>query len=200
MTEGVGDVRRFDGVPFAVVGVMVVVSVDRCVGPGAVSLEVHRDASEGFTGAVERVGVGFVANSFATDSILLVSELQRGGLEAGGDNGIIQRCCEAGVHPAVDGEMEVFELEGLRACFRCEGVEVFSGAKEPEETDNGEVDCVLLEGTQDGVVDVKGVAHALEDGETDGVGASDRVVVGGHGFEERSEWGMVLSIRDWISH
>ena len=145
---------------------------------GAVLLEAHRYTSEG------RIGVGLVANTFAADSILLVSKLQRGGLEAGGN---FQRCCVASEHLAVDGKVEVLELEGLGACFWRRRLEVFGGAEEPVETNDGEVDYVLLEGALFRGVDREGVAHALEDGEADRVGASGRVGAVGNGFEERSE-------------
>ena len=167
--------------------VMVEVLVERRCAGSAVALEAHRYASEGLARAVKRVRVGFVANTFAADSILLVSELQRGVAEAGGDNGVIQRCCVAGVHLAVDGKVCVLELEGLRARFRCGGFEVFGWTEEPVETDDGQVDDVGFHGSVFGVVDVEAGAHALEDGKADGVGARGWVVFVGHSLEERSE-------------
>ena len=46
---------------------------------------------------------------------------------------------------------------------------------------------MFLEGPKFSVVDVEAVAHALEDGEADWVGARGWVVFVGHSLEERSE-------------
>ena len=43
------------------------------------------------------------------------------------------------------------------------------------------------------VVGIKGVEHGLEDGDTDRVGASGRVIFVSEGFEERREYGIELS-------
>ena len=128
VAQGIRNVCGFDRVPFGVVRVRVVVPVDQRGWRGVGILETESDAGESFAGAVERVRVGFVADSFPADSILLISELQRGVLESGGDCGVIQRCCSSGVDSSTDSKLDVLVQEGLRARFRGGGVQVFGWA------------------------------------------------------------------------
>ena len=153
VAEGVGDMLGLDGVPASVERVEVLVKrrVGRSIGP----LEALGDPAESFDWAEERMGVGTVAHLFPADSILLVSEGQRGHGDGVESFVVIQRSCRAGVGAAMDGEGDVAEEEGLGPGIRIGGFQVLGGPEEPVEGDNDEVDGVSVEGSIGRVVEVE---------------------------------------------
>ncbi len=74
--QGVGDEGRFGVVPTPVERVGVVVTVNGCVVRSVVDAKVPGNACEGFDRADKRVVGSAVADEFAPDSVLLVSESQ----------------------------------------------------------------------------------------------------------------------------
>ena len=144
VAEGVGDMLGLDGVPALVERIEVL--VERSVGRSVGALEALGDPAEGFDWTEERVRVWSVAHLFPADSILLVSEGQRGHGDGVESFGVIQRSCWAGVGAAIDGEGDVSEEEGLRPGIWIGGLQVLSWAEEPVEGDNDEVDGVAVEG------------------------------------------------------
>ena len=132
-----------------------------------------------------------MADLFAAHCILLVIELQGGEFD-GCDVLVIQRCSGTGVDGAGQGDVSGAEGEGLGAGFGRWGVEVLRRTQEPPESNDDQIDDNLVEGTLDGVLGVEDREPA-EDGDVDWVGSRGRVVFVGHGFEESSEYGMVLS-------
>ena len=144
MAKGVGDVLGFDRVPAAVDRVVVTMdgSIRRSVG----SLKALGNAAQGFDRTEEGIRVGAVADLFTVDSILLVSEGQRGHGDGVESFVVIQRSCWTGVGKAIDGESDVTEEEGLRPGIWIGGFQVLSWAEEPVEGDNDEVDGVSVEG------------------------------------------------------
>ena len=192
MAESVGNVLGFYRVPTRVIGMRVVVIVEWRVGRGLQAPQAQGYAAEGFDPTQERVGGRPMAYSLAFDSILLVSKLELGVRDAGEVSFVMQRCCGSGVRASADGEVDVLEEEGLSAGFLVRGKEVFTGAQEPEESDNDEVCDVDVERAPDGVLEVEGSWQVAEDGNVDRIGAFGWVVFVSHGFEERSVYGMEL--------
>ena len=101
------------------------------------------DAEESFRRTEERVGRCSVADGFASDRVLLVIEFQgcRGDMLG---HQVIQRGTRGVVDFPIEDEDDVFESEGLGAGLGILGVEVFAWSEEPEETDDEEVDSVVV--------------------------------------------------------
>ena len=136
--EGVRDVAGRD-----VVGVPrdVVVGVDGGVGGSPVVAEVGADAQEGLDGAEASVGSGEVADLLASDSVLLVGE-RKGSPQDAAYVHVIQRRVKGREQVLGSVEVDVAKLEGLGPTSARAG-EVFSGPEEPEESNDGEVKCLL---------------------------------------------------------
>ena len=183
VAQRVGDVLGFHGIPFAMC--RVVVHMDGRVRRGAGKLQMQREAREGFRRAEERVGVGFVADLLAPDGVLLVGEGERRVLDAR-QFVVIQRRRGSVDNTVVDGEVDVAVAEGLAASFGV-AVDVFGGAKEPVEADNDQVDDVCVERAVHGVISVKGLRQAAEDGDVDWIDSGGWVIFVAHGFVERSQ-------------
>ena len=89
----------------------------------------------------------------------------------------------------VDGEVDVPELERLRAGFGCSGVGVFGWSEQPEEADDDEVAGDSIEDAPLGVVKVKGVEEAVDDGDVGRVGSVLGLVFALESPEEIHEYG-----------
>ena len=88
---------------------------------------------------------------------------------------------------ARDGEFNVAQAERLGARVRGVPVGVLGRAKQPEETEDGEVADVGVEPTPLGVCEVEGSVDGFDDGEVGGVRARGWVVVALEAVEESSE-------------
>ena len=84
-----------------------------------------------------------MADGFASDRVLLVIEFQgcRGDMLG---HQVIQRYTRGVVDFPIEDEDDVLESESLGAGFDTLGVEVFTGPEEQEETDDEEVDSVVV--------------------------------------------------------
>ena len=78
------------------------------------------------------------------------------------------------------------ESEGLSARFVALSVKAFAGPEEPEESDDEEVNGVVVHLAEDGTA-ATGVAQFPKDADVDGVGALLGVVFSTHAFEESIE-------------
>jgi hypothetical protein len=67
----------------------------------------------------------------------------------------------------------------------------FRGAQEPVEGSDGEVNDVPVGLAVNGMLGVEHVTHVTDDWDVGRAGALCWVISVVHGFEERSEWGMV---------
>ena len=148
--------------------------------------EVSNSACDGLAGAEERMIGGVVRDLFASDRILLVSECERDL----GDQvlvSVMQRCGEGVARATVKLEFDVVEAEGAGAGFVfVAGACAFSGAHEPEEGGDCEVDRGAVGFSVDGVFEVEDFIEVLEDGGVDGLDARGRVVFVAQGGEVRS--------------
>lgn len=167
----------------------VVVEADGCGRIGFVIAEVLRESEQCFYGAYVRVGGRALCDLFATDGVLLVSEGERGMRDVGYVY-VIQRGVRGAEYAIPDGKVYVVKLEGLRAA-RAGGVGVLGRAHEPEESGDGEVGAMAVEGSMDGMVVVKDLDQLTEDFDVGRVGAFGGVVFVAEALEERSEYGMV---------
>ena len=79
------------------------------------------------------------------------------------------------------------QFEGGSASRVPRAFEVLAWTEEPEETNDDEVDGVLVEWTVSDVVEVGALDEVTEDGDVDRVGPSGRAVFIPEGFEKRSE-------------
>ena len=155
VTKGIGDVFGLNIVPTGVMQVLVVVTGDGCVRSGSPEAEAPGDVCKRFCRAEERVRGGPMAHLFTPHSILLVGEFQGSVGDPGDEASVIQRSCGSVVDHVTRGEVDVSQFEGLTASAGCGRLKVFRGPQEPEESDNDEVDAVLIEGTVDGVNSVE---------------------------------------------
>ena len=171
--------------------VSVVVVVNRGVGRSAIALEVACDAAQCFGGTVERVRVGTMAHSFATNGILLVREGQTRMRDAVESSLVIQRCRGRHVDRPPNGEADVAKAEGLGASFGGVAVEAFAWSQEPMECDDDEVDDMFVECAMDRVIGVEGCGESSENGDIGGVGSRGRFVFVAEALEESSEHWMV---------
>jgi hypothetical protein len=138
---------------------------------------------------------------FAFDSILLVGEREAGTCKVGdklafGEGQsvlVMQRCVEGGVDSSLYREGNIAETKGLAAGFSGGGVEVFRRAEQPEESEDDELDVVLLQVAQDGVVNAEDREQLSDDSDVDRIGSRGRVVVPFHGSVEISEYRMELA-------
>ena len=78
MSEGAGDVNRFDRVPASALAVMVALHADGLVQWSSCQFEASGHAPERLVRAEERVVVGTVAHLLASDGILLVVKHEGG--------------------------------------------------------------------------------------------------------------------------
>ena len=150
--------------------------VERIGSAGGVLLHATTNAEESLDRAEEAVGVGGVANDFASDTILLVSELEssvRGTLH---DVRVIQRCLGGFVDGAIDGELDVLKFKGLGASARRVGLAVFGRPQEPVECDNDQIDDGFVEGAVDGMFGVESFREFPDDGHVTRVDSAGRVV------------------------
>jgi hypothetical protein len=137
----------------------------------------------------------------AFDSILLVRKREAGTVEARDELVfgervsvfVMQRSVEGGVDSSMDCEGDITETKGLAVGFSGGGVEVFGRPEQPEEGEDDELDCVLLEAPKDWVIDVEHGEELSDDGDVDKVGSRRWVVVFFHGSVEISEYGMELA-------
>ena len=127
-----------------------------------------------------------MANTFPSDSVLLVSEFQ-GSVGDALDGGVIQGRGQSGMDGAIYGEMDVSQLEGLGAGVGTGGLCVFGRPEEPVEGDDNEVEEMSVEGPVDGISGVEDVEGGADDGEVDRVSSVRRVIVAFHGVEESLE-------------
>ena len=127
-----------------------------------------------------------MANTFPSDSVLLVSEFQ-GSVGDALDGGVIQGRGQSGMDGAIDGKMDVSQLEGLGAGVGTGGLCVFGRPEEPVEGDDNEVEEMSVEGPVDGISGVEDVEGGADDGEVDRVSSVRRVIVAFHGVEESLE-------------
>ena len=197
VADGVGDMRRFDGVPG--IEVRVVVAEDRCIRGCIMLMEVPGKAEESLAWAEERIGSGGVAHRFPTDRVLLVTEAQSGlgqPLQAGR---VIQRRVGGTVDLAVNGKVDVTEAEGLGASSRSGGVEVLGGTQEPEEGDDDEVNGVCVEPPIHAMGGVEDRLELLDDGDVARVDTRGWGVLPAEATEESSEYGMELVLARELS-
>jgi hypothetical protein len=68
---------------------------------------------------------------------------------------VMQRSVEGDVDSSMYREGDIAETKGLAVGFSCGGVEVLSGPEQPEEGQDNELDGVLLEVPQDGVINIE---------------------------------------------
>ena len=140
---------------------------------------------DGFCWTETRVVVGTLANDFAFDSILLVSEGDSDISDIGEGVHVIQEGSGwADVGSALVGESDVFELEGLGAQLGVVGMEELARAHEPEEAGDGELEDVFVEETMIGVVEVEPIMHGLDEGEANGIHPGLGAVVAFESFDE----------------
>lgn len=168
------------------VGVVVVV-VNRCVRRSAGKLEAPGDTAEGFRRAPEGIGGGAVTHLLPFHGILLVRELECGVRDSRDGAFVIQRCRGCVVDSTSDGEVDVFEEEGLRSGFRVGRFEIFCRTEEPEEGNDDEVNDVAFSLAFEGVFGVECVKEVADDGEVGRVGACGRRVFIVECFEESFE-------------
>ena len=135
----------------------------------------------------DRVPVCAMADLFTTHGILLVEELQGREGDSREDVLVIQRRGGGVMDGAINGEVDVFEEEGLRPCFLGGGEQAFGGSEQPEEGDNDEVNDVTVEGSQFSIVEVKGGVETADDGDGDWVDSTGWVVPVSHCFGKSSE-------------
>ena len=188
MAESVGDMLSLDMVPAPLGGMRVEVPVDgsqgRCVG----EMQSQADPGKGLARTVEGIGSGSVANLFATDSVLLVVERERRSRDGVDIAQVIQRTVRGGHYAVVKVEGDVAVAKGLGASFRCVGVDILSGAEEPEEGGDDEVDNVGVEDSKDFMIPVKDGSETPEDGGVDRVGSGCWVVLVSESLEVRPEY------------
>ena len=98
---------------------------------------------------------------------------------------VIQRCARGIVDFPIENEDDVLESESLGAGLDALGVEVLAGPEEPEETDDEEVNSVVVH-VAEGTV-ATGVAQFAKDVDVDGADAFLGVVFSSHAFEESIE-------------
>ena len=84
-------------------------------------------------------------------------------------------------------EVDVLEFEGLRFRIFVGRLAALSRSKEPEESDDDEVDDMGVEAPIGWVVGVESVGEGSDDGDVDRVGTCLRVVFLSQGIEEISE-------------
>jgi hypothetical protein len=107
---------------------------------------------------------------------------------------VMQRSVKGNIDSSVYCEGNIAETKGLAAGFSGGGVKVFSGAEQPEESKDDELDGVLLDVPKDRVIDIEHREELLDDGDIDTlVGSGCRVVFPLHGSVEIREYGMELS-------
>ncbi len=131
---------------------------------------------------------------FTADSILLVLELQCSRSDTVHVVRVIQRCVRGAVNAAVDGEVDVSELERLGARLFGGGVSVFGWSEQPEEADDDEVSDDLVVGPPLGVVEAEGVVELAEDRGVGGVGPVFGGVFADQSPFEISEYGPELAV------
>ena len=152
--------------------------------------EPETDAPQGLSRTVEGVTGSSVPHLFPTDSVLLVTESQ----DSVGDTMnvvlVIQGRRGATMDAAIDGEVDVLEVEWSGSSVLLSGGAIFTGSKEEEEGHNREVHDVGIEGSPGRVESVERFEETLEDGEVARVGTGGRIVFIGQGFEESSVYGM----------
>ena len=187
MVDTVGDVVGFGVVPFVVVGMCIEVGVDFASGGSTPLAEAHGNAAKRLAGADGWIRVGTVTDLFTTDCILLVIELQSRTGDAIDIVQFIQRCIGGAVDAAVDGEVDVSELERLGVRLFGGGVGVFGWSEQPEEADNAEVPDDLVVDAPMGVLEVKDIVKLAEDGDVGRVGTVGGSVFLAHGGHEISE-------------
>ena len=153
VAKGIGDMAGLDRVPLAALSV--VVAEERSISRRVGELEAAGDATEGFDGTEEGVGVGAMTHLFTTDSILLVREGQEG--QGDGLDGLIvmQRHCRRRMLAPVDGEGDILEEEGLGPGVWIGGLQVLGRTEEPVEGNDDEIDGVAVEETKGRVVEVE---------------------------------------------
>jgi hypothetical protein len=127
-----------------------------------------------------------LGNLLATYAVLLVSE----GESSSGDCldiHVIQRRVRGGVKFIADVEGDVAEAESLGAAFLVAVVGVFGRAEEPVESNDAEIDDVLVGVAINRVLGVKFFDHTADDRDVGWVGALDRVVRASESVEESRE-------------
>ena len=138
-----------------------------------------------------------MADLLATNGILLVGESETSMGDSHDVIHVIQRCRNGVVDFVINGEVDVLETKRLSAASLFLSLGVFTGAEEPEEGDNGEVDGDLVDESPLGVVSVEVVEEGPDDGEVGWVGPFAGVVLVADGAEVRMEYGMELFV-SWV--
>ena len=100
---------------------------------------------------------------------------------------VIQRRVRGGVKFVADVEGDVAEAESLRAAFLVGGVGVLCWPQEPVESNDAEVDDMLVGVSCIRVLGVELGDHATDDGDIGGVGALGGVIRALEAAEERSQ-------------
>jgi len=159
---------------------------------GGMRFGTEGEAAEGFGAAEEGAGRLAVPDLLSFVSALLAREFEAGVVDTSEAVLVMQRRVESRVGGGAYAEVDVAEAKRRGAAGVGVGgtwSAVFSGAEEPEEGDNDEVDGVSIEGPEDSVISVEGGWHAADDGDVARVGASCGAILAAHGFEESAEYG-----------
>jgi hypothetical protein len=183
VAESVGDDGGLEEAKCAVAGE---VGADRGVARSVDGAEATGEASEGLAGAEARIVGGLVADLFAPDTILLVSERQNSAFDEFVRH-FIQRRVRGAELFSVGSEADIAQAEGLGARGRGAAVGAFGGTWEPEEGDDDEVDGDAVDRAFGGVSGVEGIVEGADDDGVDRVAAGGWVVLVAHGFEEIRE-------------
>ena len=185
MSECVGHELGLDRVPAGSCGMAVIVMVvQRSVCRRMVVAQALDNAAQSLGRANERVCRGSMADLFAPDGILLVTEFERRVLDSADAVRVIQRCFQGVVDSATYRQVDLAQGEGLGARVFVGSEGVFGWSEQPEEGDHNEVTDVFVEGTVLEVVEIEGGEQGPDDGDVDRVGSAWRVIVVLEGLEE----------------
>jgi len=164
-TEGCSDVAGAEVGPAAVKEVL----VDRCCWGSTLVAEAAGNTSQGADRAEVDVVDAALGDLFPADAVLLVSEGQTGEFQVRRLH-VIQRRVVRGVQAPMGGEREIFQAKWGRLAVLLTG-EVLARAKQPEESDEDEVDERGGWATNIYSTGGKGGGEALDDGDVDRVRA-----------------------------
>ena len=198
--QGIGNKGGFDGVPPLLVEVEM--HEERGVEGCLVDSEMSDKVGETFARTEEWVRCGGVANLFPTGGILLVVESESGMGDATRIHQVIQRTVHSRVDLATNGEANILETEGLGTGIRRVGIQVFSGAQQPEEGRSDEIDGGFVELSLTSMSSVKGVRESSENCHIYGVGAIGWIVFIPESLEVSREYRVEFfgsrSLLSWI--